>query len=1503
MGSHSSKNESGSNVISRSLSDGNIFSKFKHKRSKTLKDTTGKKDKHISIKRKVKSLRLSRDKPERSPTSRGTSNVNRKNEIAKRKIMTSDSGENINASTNSSNDSYHGPFAPNGSNNNINSIKLNASNDTTINLPTIKLDPPYQLPEIESIKSNKSKDRYRDINEPRRSLQNSIAGITKIHHHHHHKHTRSNSSNTHVHGFFNIPVTIDNHLNDTDSDSEDMASPLSEDSNKAHSNKGTNVTSTPEKVSDNEDTNNSTSILGTIMSIAHTAMSYVPKVNGGNNILPSSLNNSTRDITSGPGSKKSGSAININNSINTGRSVNAANNDSISQLHNDTVVHNQLPSSSTNFGSTNSLITTDCSKSNIVNKNSNTKADNGYNNPDPHRSTSFLRHLDSLLSPGNQILASQTSSSSLVSKDNLNNGDGISMTNTNTRYTNDPSEHTSLNKVKFESINSLNSVSPDPPAIDTLGHGDLTLDIFDDKPTPTHIMSNDSLVMSNNTSAGNNNILNIMSDTALAQPRERENSLVTRNVATPLPHQNISATNRNSSYIDVSKHNPLVSHNRERSKTLPTKELAAIENAKRNSRYSSLSNDEHLVVNSNNNNGNNAAASNIPTERKSRSMSRNFLGRRSFSPNIAKVIPNINLKTSINKTRNSTDISESRGVSSSFDTMMDPVVNIDYNKPSELKGVEYSSEKKNAEFHNLFKDTGISPDEKLIIDHSCALSRDILLQGRIYISNQHLCFYSNILGWVSTVVIPFKEIVQIEKKTTAGIFPNGIVIDTLHSKYIFASFISRDATFDLITDVWNQIILGRRYIKAVDSNENFSDLHSNFSLTNSSGHSSFDDMDIDDMDDDDDDDDDDVNDTDMTSSDELDDDSIVASGKRSKTNTVTAVTPNFPGPATHAPTNFDYKPVTNERLTSELKVDAPLGQVAQILYGDDTKRLSAILKAQDNFDLSPIPPLLKTKTRDYFYFKPLHFGFGPNKTKCLIVDKVLNYDLENYVQVIQESKTPDVPSGNSFTIRTNTILTWDVNNSTKVTTYFLCEWTSKSWLKSAIEKGAFDGVIETTKTQVNEIIKYVKEDKSKSPTRRGFSQSKKSKSGENDDSEKGNSLPTLGPATHEPTEPEYLKGKDDVIIEKEINFNVPLGTVFQLLYGDDTSYLKQIVEKQDTFDISELPKFVNNEREYKYTKRLKNSMGPKQTKCTIKEKIEHMDINHYICVRQTVVSHDVPYGNTFTVHTRSFYSWGPNNTTKLLVVLNVVWSGKCFIKGTVEKGCIDGQKSGTAVVIEQLNSIISNLSKKKSKKRSKTVRSRSTTTVKPSEPTQHTDTMESTTEVSGSMLGSVFSLWEDFDLFSIKGIITLIICLFAFVWLFRSIFSSSTPQSSVQLIGQGRLLIDGNEYTYVPNFKTLYQVYEDEIKQNVKTKKKEVLKNRNNVVVSSRKSITSWLKQRGYGFEEKDEPENTELDGSDNDTNKKTSKTDKEIKRLMESIKITELQLDEMKDTLSSLQS
>lgn len=50
--------------------------------------------------------------------------------------------------------------------------------------------------------------------------------------------------------------------------------------------------------------------------------------------------------------------------------------------------------------------------------------------------------------------------------------------------------------------------------------------------------------------------------------------------------------------------------------------------------------------------------------------------------------------------------------------------------------------------------------------------------------------------------IPIYEITALEKKMTAFVIPNAIQITTRQAKYTFASFLSRDTTYDVIANIW-----------------------------------------------------------------------------------------------------------------------------------------------------------------------------------------------------------------------------------------------------------------------------------------------------------------------------------------------------------------------------------------------------------------------------------------------------------------------------------------------------------------------------------------------------------------------------------------------------------------------------------------------------------------------------------------------------------------------------
>ncbi|XP_015415149.1 PREDICTED: GRAM domain-containing protein 2 isoform X2 [Myotis davidii] len=128
--------------------------------------------------------------------------------------------------------------------------------------------------------------------------------------------------------------------------------------------------------------------------------------------------------------------------------------------------------------------------------------------------------------------------------------------------------------------------------------------------------------------------------------------------------------------------------------------------------------------------------------------------------------------------------------------------------PEGLKGEEikkYSREgtllsKYNQQYHKLFKD--IPLEEVVLKVCSCALQRDLLLQGRLYISPNWLCFHASLFGKDIKVVIPVVSVQMVKKHKMARLLPNGLAITTNTSqKYVFVSLLSRDSVYDMLRRV------------------------------------------------------------------------------------------------------------------------------------------------------------------------------------------------------------------------------------------------------------------------------------------------------------------------------------------------------------------------------------------------------------------------------------------------------------------------------------------------------------------------------------------------------------------------------------------------------------------------------------------------------------------------------------------------------------------------------
>ncbi|XP_032154911.1 protein Aster-C isoform X2 [Sapajus apella] len=114
---------------------------------------------------------------------------------------------------------------------------------------------------------------------------------------------------------------------------------------------------------------------------------------------------------------------------------------------------------------------------------------------------------------------------------------------------------------------------------------------------------------------------------------------------------------------------------------------------------------------------------------------------------------------------------------------------------------------RNEEYRRQF--THLPDTERLIADYACALQRDILLQGRLYLSENWLCFYSNIFRWETTISIALKNITFMTKEKTARLIPNAIQIITESEKFFFTSFGARDRSYLSIFRLWQNVLLDK----------------------------------------------------------------------------------------------------------------------------------------------------------------------------------------------------------------------------------------------------------------------------------------------------------------------------------------------------------------------------------------------------------------------------------------------------------------------------------------------------------------------------------------------------------------------------------------------------------------------------------------------------------------------------------------------------------------------
>lgn len=424
----------------------------------------------------------------------------------------------------------------------------------------------------------------------------------------------------------------------------------------------------------------------------------------------------------------------------------------------------------------------------------------------------------------------------------------------------------------------------------------------------------------------------------------------------------------------------------------------------------------------------------------------------------------------------------------------------------------YATTKRNTDFHALFPQIPIS--DRLLDDFSCALNRDFLIQGRVYITPLHICFNSNLLGWITSLVINIRDIVSIEKTSTAGLFPNGMCFHLEKEKHYFASFISRDTTFNFLEIVWH-IAKESEYLTlrpdhlTLNKSQSLNDFITGGVITCPPSRASIADvestiesaiMSVDDsfpyggynnrskqyLSDDEEDD----EECEEGDSDENDysfaEDALVSDTEEKSVRNVYKLKPGskfqYDGLHYYRQTEFKYDPAeNNETVLAEVDLNAPPGLVYQMMFSEDCSDfILSFLKSQNSTQISEIPGFDQANQegqyfREYTYAKALNYPVGPKSTKCIVTEHILYCDYDNCINILNTTKTPDVPSGNSFSVKTRYMFKWrDAVTSTLKISYWV-DWTGSSWIKSMVDSNVKSGQVEATEKLLSLIAQFMEE--------------------------------------------------------------------------------------------------------------------------------------------------------------------------------------------------------------------------------------------------------------------------------------------------------------------------------------------------------------------------------------------------------------------------------------------
>lgn len=534
----------------------------------------------------------------------------------------------------------------------------------------------------------------------------------------------------------------------------------------------------------------------------------------------------------------------------------------------------------------------------------------------------------------------------------------------------------------------------------------------------------------------------------------------------------------------------------------------------------------------------------------------------------------------------------------------------------------YAATSRNKDFHILFK--SVLPEEKLIDDFSCALSREILLQGRLYVSDKNVCFNSNILGWITNLIIPFSDIQSFEKTSTAGLFPNGIAVTTNKlSKHYFATFISRDTTFEFLNAIWLNYIQKYGSSSAGEEvNETYKEefLSSEDNQSNIANAGSAEDSKLENVK---------VERTDIMGKDQ---EEHIEKELLEVSNDADSVVRNL-SPA-HSIASLISDPSEKRRYLSD-----PYMSYKTILFNNSNG--SKVSANGSNYD--------KDVTKNIF---PSDFSTGNEEADAsnYIEEEIMSIDEDNVNE--EEYSGSDIETDNE----NDKVISGEEQGQKENNLDYL------------------NDILKTPKRQESEVLDNLPDQSKISYTPTDFLYSP--------EENKENILieETILPGridevfnmifgTDFSFQKEYISGLDGSEITSITPFDFKFGHISKEQVNDD-AVLSENLQKDRL------------QRCYAYTKALNYAIGPRSTVVKLVETIEteKIDFQNGLNIVVRSLTPNVPSGGSFYVSTRYLLANAEDNKTKFKLSYFMTWTGSSWVKSIIESSTDSGQKDSAKIL-------------------------------------------------------------------------------------------------------------------------------------------------------------------------------------------------------------------------------